>query len=425
MCASLAWRMLSHRAYSATPTSSINSSSTIPRASVLYSRRIRRGLTRDAQRTFASLSPTGRGVSSIRLGRVLLPLPLVLSVLIGGGGRGLRAGAVARRRRGDGGGPDQGLDLARELGVVDEEGAGVLPPLAQAQLAEAVEGAHLLDDAVLHAKVDDVALAADAHLLSREHHVELGRAEGRRHLVLYHARPHAITDDLLPLLEGLDAPDVDAHRAVELQRPTARRHLRVPEDDADLLPQLVDEDHGGLRLGDGAGELAQGLGHEARLEAGQRVAHLALDLGPGHEGGDAIDDDDVDGVGADQGLDDLQRLLAGVRLGHEQVLDLDADGAGVDRLEGVLHVDVGGHAARLLGLGDYVLGEGRLSRRLGAVDLGNAAPGDAADAQGQVEAKGAGRDGLDIELVLLAQAHDGAAAELLLDLADGELNRAL
>src|SRR3990172_7685956 len=183
MCASLAWRMLSHRAYSATPTSSINSSSTIPRASVSYSRRIRRGFTRDAQRTFASLSPTGRGFSSIRLGRFLLPLPLVLSVLIGGD-RGLRAGAVARRQhgRGNGGGPDQGLDLARELRVVDEEGAGVLAPLAQPQLAEAVEGAHLLDDAVLHAEVDDVAFAADAPLLSREHHVQLRPSERPPHL---------------------------------------------------------------------------------------------------------------------------------------------------------------------------------------------------------------------------------------------------
>ncbi len=67
-----------------------------------------------------------------------------------------------------------------------------------------------------------------------------------------------------------------------------------------------------------------------------------FDLGPRHEGGHAVDDDDVHGVAAHQGLGDLQRLLAGVRLGDQQVVDLDAAGRGVGGVEGVLDVDVGG-----------------------------------------------------------------------------------
>ena len=51
---------------------------------------------------------------------------------------------------------------------------------------------------------------------------------------------------------------------------------------------------GGVRAADRAGQLAQGLAHEAGLDADERVAHLALDLGPRHEGGDRVDDDDVD-----------------------------------------------------------------------------------------------------------------------------------
>ena len=54
--------------------------------------------------------------------------------------------------------------------------------------------------------------------------------------------------------------------------------------------------------GDGARELAQRLAHEAGLDADEAVAHLALDLRARHEGGDGVDDDDVDAVGADERL---------------------------------------------------------------------------------------------------------------------------
>ena len=70
-----------------------------------------------------------------------------------------------------------------------------------------------------------------------------------------------------------------------------------------------------------AGELAQRLGHEARLQAHVRVAHLAFDFGLGHQRRDRVDDDDVDRAGAHQHVGDLERLLAGVRLRDEQVVD--------------------------------------------------------------------------------------------------------
>ena len=50
----------------------------------------------------------------------------------------------------------------------------------------------------------------------------------------------------------------------------------------------------GVGLAEGAGELAQGLGHQAGLQADVGVAHLALDLGPGREGGHRVDDDHVE-----------------------------------------------------------------------------------------------------------------------------------
>ena len=87
-------------------------------------------------------------------------------------------------------------------------------------------------------------------------------------------------------------------------------------------------------------------------------------------------------------------------------------------------VDERRHAAELLRLGDDLQRQRRLARRLRPEDLDDAAARHAADAEGVVEADGRrsrstaiGGDG-----VLLAQAHDRALAELLLDLADGHLD---
>ena len=53
---------------------------------------------------------------------------------------------------------------------------------------------------------------------------------------------------------------------------------------------------------------------------------------------------------ADERLADLERLLAGVGLRDEEVVDVDAEGVGEGRVQRVLDVDVGGEAAGLLRL---------------------------------------------------------------------------
>ena len=146
------------------------------------------------------------------------------------------------------------------------------------------------------------------------------------------------------------------------------------------------------------------------------VTHLALDLGARHERGNRVDDDDVDRAGADQRVGDLERLLAGVGLRHQQRVAVDAELARVLRVEGVLGVDEGRDATGPLSVGDRVQRERRLAAGLRPVDLHDAAARQAADAERDVEGDRTGRDHLDRRPHLITEAHHRALAVRALDL---------
>ena len=215
-------------------------------------------------------------------------------------------------------------------------------------------------------------------------------------------------------------------RGVELEGVAAGRGLGIAEHHADLLPDLVGEDHDAVGAVDAGGELAQRLAHEPGLQPHVGIAHLAFELGARHERGDAVDHHEIDRERADQRVGDLERLLAGVGLGDQHFVGVDAELLGVGGVEGVLGVDEGAGAAGLLGLGDAVQSERGLARGFGAVDLDDPAARQAADAEREVEAERAGGDGLDLDrLVALAEAHHRALAEGALDLPDGRVQGAL
>jgi hypothetical protein len=125
---------------------------------------------------------------------------------------------------------------------------------------------------------------------------------------------------------------------------------------------------------------------------------------------------------AHQHVGDLERLLAVVGLRDEQLVDVHAEVLGVQRVHGVLRVDERADAAELLGLGDDVVDQRRLPGGLRAEDLDDAAAWTAADPERDVQRQGSGGDGLDLHLgALVAHAHDGALAELALDLRERAL----
>ncbi|MNS92258.1 hypothetical protein D3C72_1263870 [compost metagenome] len=155
------------------------------------------------------------------------------------------------------------------------------------------------------------------------------------------------------------------------------------------------------------------------------VTHFAFDFSLRYQCCHGVDDDHVNGVGTHQHVGDFQGLFAGVRLGNQQVVDVDAQLAGVLRVEGVFGVDEGAGGAVFLGFGDDRQGQRGLTRRFRAVDLDDTAFWQAADAQGDVQAQRAGGDGRDSLALVVAHAHDGALAELAFDLTQGRSQGAL
>src|SRR5271165_388395 len=300
------------------------------------------------------------------------------------------------------------LDRVRHCRMLAQERLGVLPPLADALAVEAEPRAGLLD------QVDQLAHLADALAV---HDVELHLPERRRQLVLHHLHPGLVADRRLAFLDRADPPDLQPDRGVELQRVAARGGLRVAEHHADLQPDLVEEDEHRLRARHVAGQLAQRLAHQAGMQADMAVAHLTLELRARHQCRHAVDHHHVDRAGAHEGVADLQRLLAGVGLADQQIVDVHAELAGIQRIERVLGVDERTGAAALLRLGDGVQGQRGLARTLRAVDLDDAAARHAADAQRQIQAERARRDHLDLLVdAALAHAHDRALAEGAFDL---------
>src|ERR1044072_4374263 len=160
--------------------------------------------------------------------------------------------------------------------MLAQEGRGVLPALSEPLVAVAEVRARLLHELLLEADLEDRALPGDPVAVDD---VELRLLERRRLLVLHDLDAHAVADCLDALLQGLDAPDVEPDRGVELQRAAARSRLRVAEHAAHLLPQLVREDGDGAGAVERARELAERLAHQARLETDMAVSHFALDLG--------------------------------------------------------------------------------------------------------------------------------------------------
>ena len=134
--------------------------------------------------------------------------------------------------------------------MLGQELLGVLPALPQFGFPIGVEGSRLLDDSRCDSQLQHVTGLADTVV---EHYVKLSHSEGSRHLVFDYAGADPATDYFSSLLNGFDAPQVDSDRTVELQRSPTWCNLGTAINNPYLLPQLVDEYHGGSRVMNGGG----------------------------------------------------------------------------------------------------------------------------------------------------------------------------
>ena len=153
------------------------------------------------------------------------------------------------------------------------------------------------------------------------------------------------------------------------------------------------------------------------------VPHLALDLGARHERGDAVDDEHVDRARANERVHDLQRLLARIRLADDEVFDVDAEFLRVDGIERVFGVDERRRSAELLRFGDDMECKRCFTRRFRTINFDNAALGQPADAQSEVQTERAGRDNLDLLRLFLAKPHRAAFAKRTVDLRQSGVQR--
>mmetsp|Transcript_9952 Transcript_9952/g.38688 ORF Transcript_9952/g.38688 Transcript_9952/m.38688 type:complete len:352 (-) Transcript_9952:300-1355(-) len=247
---------------------------------------------------------------------------------------------------------------------------------------QGVPGASALDESAAKAEVNKLADAGDTSSVG---HVELRHAEGRRELVLDHADAGGAGHNLVALLDLAGAADVQSDGCVVLEGLPSRSHLGGAEDHAHLGADLVDEDDERVGAAHRGRQLAQSLGHEAGLQRHVVVAHVPLQLGARDQGSDGVEDDHVHSAGAHEGVHDLEGVLARVRLGEQEVVDVHAELERVRGVDGVLHVDEDAGHAPLLRLGHGLQGKGGLAAGLGAVNLDHAAARESSDAERDVE----------------------------------------
>ena len=237
------------------------------------------------------------------------------------------------------------LKFLAELGVVFEDFLAGVATLSEFRTLIAEPRTRLLDDAIFYTEVEEFANLRDAFA---EGNLKLCLAEGRCHFVLHYLHAHLVAYDLIAILQRRDLTDVEAHRSIELQGVTTSCGLGVAEHHANLLAKLVNEDTGGVGLGDGRRELAQCLAHQAGMQAYGRVAHVAFDFLLRCECCDGVDDDDINRCRTNELVGNLESLLAVVWLRNPEIINIYAKFLCIEAVESVLGIDEGSRTTSLL-----------------------------------------------------------------------------
>ena len=148
-----------------------------------------------------------------------------------------------------------------------------------------------------------------------------------------------------------------------------------------------------------------------------RVADFAFDFRFRRQRRYGVDHDNVYRARTRQRVTDFQRLLTGVRLGAQQVVDIDAQLTRIHWIQRVFRIDERTGFTFALRRGDNLQRQRRFTGGFWPVDFDNTAHWQAASAQRDIQRQRTGRNGFHIHGAIFTQTHDGAFTELLFDLA--------
>ena len=91
------------------------------------------------------------------------------------------------------------------------------------------------------------------------------------------------------------------------------------------------------------------------------VTHFSREFCPRHQCGDRVDHKYINRAGTNQRIGDLERLLAGIRLRNQQIVNIDTKLTGIDRIECMLGINKCAVTAFLLSLGNSMKRQRRLT----------------------------------------------------------------
>ena len=138
---------------------------------------------------------------------------------------------------------------------------------------------------------------------------------------------------------------------------------------------------------DAARQFPHGLAHETCLESHLGISHLAVDLRAGNERRHGVDHDRIHSPALDEHVRYLEVLFSIIGLRDEKVFRLHPQASCIDQIQGVLGVDEGRDASRLLGLCHDVQCQGRLPGAFRSEDLHDPAARDSANTQCHIQAE--------------------------------------
>ena len=152
-----------------------------------------------------------------------------------------------------------------------------------------------------------------------------------------------------------------------------------------------------------------------------RVAHFAFDFSLGNKCRDGVDDNDVNATRTNQHVGNFQRLLTGIRLGDQEVIRVDAEGARIDGIKCVFGVDKCRVSTCFLRAGNCMKCNGRLTGGFRAVDFNDAPSRQTANSKSDIKSQRTSGDHLHRGTRIISQSHDRSLTKLLIDLREREL----